>query len=118
MDLVTDFVWFDNHPKMGFIQFESKYKVEEILSSFRAPEVRVNNQLVQIKRAGECLQLEWEALIPSTLDELQEGSNDQECESYPNPPLDIIINQNIPLNVPNISETSRVPDPAEFLSTQ
>ncbi|CAL8140290.1 unnamed protein product [Orchesella dallaii] len=66
MDLVTDFVWFHNHPKVGFIKFENKQKVEEILLSLSilgVPEIRVNNQLIHIKRAGECHQLEWENSI-------------------------------------------------------
>ncbi|CAL8140282.1 unnamed protein product [Orchesella dallaii] len=114
MDLVTDFVWFDNRPKVGFIRFESKYKLEEILTSVGVPDVRINDQLVQIKRAGECLQLEWQELIPLRFEELLKGSAQQECELEP--PLDIIFNQNT--NIPITFVRRRKPDPAQFLFSQ
>ncbi|CAL8128455.1 unnamed protein product [Orchesella dallaii] len=81
MDLVTDFVWFESHPKVGVVQFESKCKLDEIFSICGAPEIRVNNQLLQVKRAGECLLLEWQALIPFQVDsELQEDPTSEVTE--------------------------------------
>ncbi|ODM90849.1 Poly(A) RNA polymerase cid13 [Orchesella cincta] len=62
IDLVTDFVWLVSRPTVGFIQFESKRKVEEIFSKFGSPELRINNQLVEIKRGGEYMRLEWQLL--------------------------------------------------------
>ncbi|CAL8140296.1 unnamed protein product [Orchesella dallaii] len=90
MTLVTDFIWFENRPKVAVIQFESKRKIKEVLSSFGGPEIRVNNQLVEFKKAGECLNLEWQELIPHHSDELLENSNKQKAESNPVCPPDPI----------------------------
>ncbi|ODM91436.1 Poly(A) RNA polymerase cid13, partial [Orchesella cincta] len=90
-NLVTDFVWFESRPKMGFLQFESKHKVAEIFSGFASPQIRMNNQLLQIRKAGECLRLEWQELIPSPFhdndDDLLEASNTTPSR----PPPDIVV---------------------------
>ncbi|CAL8143365.1 unnamed protein product [Orchesella dallaii] len=63
--IVTDFVWFDTLGRVGFIQLESPCKVDEVLSSCEGSEIRIQNQFVAIKKAGECLSLEWLSLLPS-----------------------------------------------------
>ncbi|CAL8143357.1 unnamed protein product [Orchesella dallaii] len=66
MNLVTNFVWFEKQPNVGFIQFESKQKVEEIVSGIERRQINIGSHLVvQIKKAEECLSLEWLALIPT-----------------------------------------------------
>ncbi|CAL8140286.1 unnamed protein product [Orchesella dallaii] len=134
MDIVTDFVCFGNRPNVGFIQFESKQKVEEILSNLGVPEIRVNNQQIYIKRAGQYHHLEWQELIPLHFHELLENPNNQESESVSLSPPEIIINAGAMLHsgvkesstegTPNVNDANLSlgavvkMESAQFLSTQ
>ncbi|CAL8140288.1 unnamed protein product [Orchesella dallaii] len=137
MDLVTNFVWFDNRPRVRIIQFGSKQKVEEILSTFDVPEIRVSNQLLHIKRAGQYHQLEWQELIPPHFEELLENPDNQESESVPLSPPEIITNAGAILHsgvqksstesTPNVNDANlslgavvkmEIMESAQFLSTQ
>ncbi|CAL8084144.1 unnamed protein product [Orchesella dallaii] len=79
--IVTDFVWFDTLGRVGFIQLESSVKVDEIMSSCEGSEIRIQNQQVAIKKAGECLSLEWISLLPLptpvAADDFLENSNNK-----------------------------------------
>ncbi|CAL8143355.1 unnamed protein product [Orchesella dallaii] len=90
MNLVTNFVWFEKQPNVGFIQFESKQKVEEIVSGFERRQINIGSHLVvQIKKAEDCMSLEWLALIPTAKivsDLLFVEVLDSENESGDSPP--------------------------------
>ncbi|CAL8124433.1 unnamed protein product [Orchesella dallaii] len=65
--VVTNFVWFPNRPKMGIVQFESRWKAHEVFSNINGPQLRIQNQLVQLKRGTDLLDLEWMEMMPDGL---------------------------------------------------
>ncbi|CAL8121454.1 unnamed protein product [Orchesella dallaii] len=61
--IVTDFVWSEHRARVGIIQFESREKANEVIEDTQRNPLALDGQLVQLRKATDFMDLEWDELL-------------------------------------------------------